>query len=62
MKRGDLVKYKSSNFSWDRPYEQWRGVILRCIPGTSQIKVVRWQTGLVQSLPAKDLEIVDETR
>ena len=61
MKRGDLVKYKS-RWSCDRPYEHlfeaWRGVILDCIPGTDQIKVVRWQTGLVQALPAKSLEIV----
>ena len=58
MKRGDLVKYKSPNGRWDHPYEQWRGIIIRCIAGTDQVKVVRWQSGMIQSLPARNLEAV----
>ena len=62
MKIGDLVRYVSPGGRWDHPYEQWRGVILRCIAGTDEVKVVHWQNGQSQSLPARNLEVISESR
>lgn len=58
MRVGDLVRYISPNSRWDHPFEKWRGIILREIPGTDQIKVIRWTNGEMQSLPARNLEVV----
>ena len=62
MHVGDLVRYVSPNSRWDHPFENWRGIILREIPGTEQIKVIHWQNGNVQSLPARNLEVVNAGR
>ena len=62
MKVGDLVKYVSPNGRWEHTYENWRGIIFRCIPGTDEVKVVHWQNGLVDSYPARNLEVVSESR
>lgn len=62
MKVGDLVKYVSPNNRWEHPFEEWRGIILREINGTDQIKVVMWTDGKQQSLPARNLEVVCERR
>ena len=62
MKVGDLVKYVSPNGRWDHPFENWRGVIIRCIDGTDENKVVRWQNGQTQSLRAMNLEVVSASR
>ena len=62
MQVGDLVRYVSPNNRWDHPFEKWRGVILREIPGTEKNKVVHWQNGQVQSLQAMNLEVVNASR
>ena len=62
MKVGDLVKYVSPHGRWDHPYGEWRGVIIRCIDGTDENKVVHWQNGQKQRLPARNLEVVSAGR
>ena len=62
MQVGDLVKYVSPNSRWEHPFGNWRGIILRCIPGRDQRKVVRWQNGETHSYPAMNLEVVCEGR
>ena len=61
MKIGDLVKYVSPNDRWSDVWTQ-PGIILRCIPGTDECKVVRWTTGEMGSYPARNLEIINENR
>ncbi len=59
MKVGDLVKYVDHY-----GYCDWKeiGIILREIPGTDRRKVVRWSTGMQSSYPARDLEVISESR
>ena len=59
MRVGDLVRYVSPNNRWHaEPYKNHLGIILREIPGTDQRKVIRWTNGEMQSLPARNLEVV----
>ena len=62
MKVGDLVKYVSPNDRWEHDYEKWRGIMLREIPGTDEIKVVLWTNGEQQGLKRMNLEVVSEGR
>ena len=62
MRVGDLVKDVSPNNRWAHRFEDWRGIILREINGTEQIKVVMWTDGKQQSLPARNLELVSAGR
>ena len=62
MKVGDLVKYVSPGSRWDHPFEKYRGVILREIPGTDENKVVLWTNGQQQCLKKMNLEVVSENR
>ena len=64
MQIGDLVRYVSPNNRWHDAdlYKNYLGIILREIPGTEQIKVVRWTSGEMQSLPARNLEVVNAGR
>jgi|TARA_R110000765_G_scaffold167746_1_gene272856 hypothetical protein len=39
MKIGDLVRYKPTG------WEQYIGIIIRCIPGINKVKIVQWITG-----------------
>ena len=66
MKVGDLVKYidvsaadglRRINPGWS----DWRGVIVRQIPGTGNNQVVFWaNNNLKQSHEAKNLEVIKE--
>ena len=62
MKVGDLVKYVSPGSRWAHPFEKYRGVILREIPGTDENKVVLWTNGQQQCLKKMNLEVVSENR
>lgn len=52
MKVGDLVRYKNKTAIVDH------GIIVRCIPGTSGLKVVEWMSGIRCSYPEEYLEVV----
>ena len=61
MKVGDLVKYVSPSGRWAGHWQE-PGVIVRCIPGTDERKVVRWTTGKGGCYPARNLEVINENR
>ncbi len=56
MKVGDLVRYKDKflNNRWN----DYRGIILRCIDGTDKRKVVAWTDGTVCSYREEQLEVI----
>jgi hypothetical protein len=61
MKRGDLVEYYDPNSLWD--WDDWRGVIVKQIPGTDNIQVVYWyNNSQKQSCKAKNLKVINEAR
>ncbi len=64
MKVGDLVRYTNENSGYPRQCDKSVGVIIRCISGTAQRKVVQWlyENGPVCSYPAECLEVVSATR
>jgi hypothetical protein len=61
MKLGDLVRYVSPSGRWS---DHWKepGIIVRCIPGTDQRKVVQWSTGTSGCYPARNLEVINASR
>ena len=60
MKVGDLVKYKGNGI-WD--WGECLGLVVRQIPGTSEVQVVEWLDGGSQcSYPKRLLEVVNESR
>ena len=61
MKVGDLVKYVSPSGRWSGHWTE-PGIIVRCIPGTEQRKVVRWTTGKGGCYPERNLEVISEGR
>ena len=63
MKQGDLVKYVSTSnrWEWDNTWDK-PGIIIRCIPGTDERKVVIWSSGGQSCLPARNLEVINESR
>ena len=61
MKQGDLVKYVSPGNRWDNIWDK-PGIIIRCIPGTDERKVVIWSSGGQSCLPAINLEVINESR
>ena len=58
MKVGDLVKYKAP------PWDYWHGVVIREIPGTEEVKVVRWFRPKVMttSNPKNQMEVISQAR
>ena len=59
MKVGDLVKYK--DLSGQHMFAEYRGVIIRQIPGWGNNQVVLWaNNNLKQSHEAKNLEVIKE--
>ena len=57
MKIGDLVKYK--DLSGQHMFAEYRGVIIRQIPGWGNNQVVLWaNNNLKQSHEAKNLEVI----
>ena len=61
MKVGDLVRYARPGGPWG-PRWSLPGIVLRCIPGTAECKVVQWTDGTQGSYPARNLEVIHETR
>tara|TARA_R100000008_G_scaffold5196_2_gene3186 strand:- start:369 stop:551 length:183 start_codon:yes stop_codon:yes gene_type:complete len=60
MKIGDLVKYKGNGI-WD--WGNQVGIVVRQIPGTDEVQVVRWLDGQSQvGYPKRQLELVSESR
>ena len=74
MKVGDLVKYKDlSAARWvagpigaqggQHRFAEYRGVIIKQIPGWGNNQVVLWaNNNLKQSHEAKNLEVINETK
>ena len=61
MKVGDFVKYK--DLSGQHRFAEYRGVIIRQIPGWGNNQVVLWaNNNLKQSHEAKNLEVINETK
>ena len=59
MKVGDFVKYKDPLGR----FAEYRGVIIKQIPGTGNNQVVFWaNNGFKQSHEAKNLEVINETK
>jgi hypothetical protein len=61
MKVGDLVRYISPAGRWGASWSL-PGIVLRCIPGTDERKVVQWTDGTRSSYPASNLEVIHENR
>ncbi len=62
MKVGDLVKYRETT-EWPQ-WEQYIGVIVKEIPGTEKVKVVRWTNhghGITCSHPERELQVISKT-
>ena len=59
MKVGDLVRFKNPT-QYPRQCDKRIGVIIRCIAGTSQRKVIQWlyKDGPICSYPLECLEAV----
>ena len=60
LKSGDLVKYKGNGIcDWGDDI----GMVVRQIPGTDQVQIVKWLSGGSQSgYPKRQLEVVSESR
>ena len=58
MKVGDLVRYK------DSPWHHWVGIVIREVPGTQEVRVVKWVAPkeMVSSNPKNQMEVVSESR
>ena len=56
MKVGDLVRYK--NEKW----QHWAGIVIRDIPGTLEVKVVKWfrPKEMINSNPKNQMEVISE--
>ena len=56
MKVGDLVRYK--NEKW----QHWAGIVIRDIPGTLEVKVVKWfrPKEMITSNPKNQMEVISE--
>ena len=61
MEVGDLVKYAMPDHGWDgtEAWHDYRGLVIRCIAGTDKVKVVLWMDGVQQSIPERELVIVN---
>jgi hypothetical protein len=58
MKVGDLVRYK------DEKWQHWVGIVIREIPGTQEVRVVKWTAPkeMVSSNPKNQMEVISESR
>ena len=62
MKVGDLVRYVPTSRVWDDKWKDYRGLIVECFAGTDRIKLVLWMNGERQTIPERNLEVVNESR
>ena len=63
MKVGDLVRYTPEG-KLDERWAAWYGLVVRMIPGTDEMTVVRWNkdNSTTLSIRKKDLTVVNENR
>ena len=61
LKVGDLVRYTPEGKIDDR-WADWYGLVVRMIPGTSAMTVVRWNkdNNNTLSIRKKDLTVINE--
>ncbi len=59
MKIGDLVRYTPEG-KIDARWGDWYGLVIRMIPGTSEMTVVRWnkESNTTLSIRKKDLTVI----
>ena len=62
MNVGDLVKYIPASKVWEARWKDHRGLVIRCIAGTDKEKIVLWMNGDRQSIPERNLEVVNENK
>ena len=62
MKVGDLVKYVPTMIGVVERWKDHRGLIIRCIAGADKVKIVLWMNGDQQSIPERNLEVVNENK
>jgi hypothetical protein len=62
MKVGDLVRYVPISKVWDDMWKDYRGLVVRSIPGHDSMKLILWMNGDQQSIPERNLEVVSEGR
>jgi hypothetical protein len=58
VKVGDLVRYKHE------PWHHWIGIVLREIPGTLEVRVIKWiaPKEMINSGPKNEMEVISESR
>ena len=58
MKVGDLVRYKHER------WHHWIGIVLREIPGTLEVRVIKWiaPKEMINSGPKNEMEVISESR
>jgi len=61
MQVGDLVKYVSPSGRWDNDWNEV-GIVIKCIPGIANYTLVRWSKSEPSTLPARNLEVISESR
>ena len=62
MKVGDLVRYIPTSKVWDNDWKDHRGLVVQCFAGTEKRKLILWMNGERQSIPERNLEVVNEAR
>ena len=62
MKVGDLVRYVPTSKAWDNDWKDNRGLVVQCFAGTEKRKLILWMNGERQSIPERNLEVVNEAR
>ena len=62
MKVGDLVRYVPTSRVWDDKWIGLRGLVVECFAGTDRRKLVLWMNGERQSIPERNLEVVNASR
>jgi hypothetical protein len=63
MKVGDLVRYTPDG-AVASCWKDWYGIVVRCIPGTDERKVIMWSkdNNVRTTTKKSDLELVSESR
>ena len=61
MKVGDLVKYVSPSRRWDNDWNEV-GIVIKCFAGMARYTLVIWSKSEPSTLPARNLEVISESR
>ena len=62
MKVGDLVRYIPTSRVWDDAWKDHRGLVVQCFAGADRRRLVLWMNGKRQSIPERNLEVVNGSR